>query len=116
MRKKLLFNNKSYSINVETYYNGRIRLKYENNGEINDITINMKNIYIKRDYIIINPKAIDNNLFHILISNKIIDNIISSVDYNGRIVPVCSLNMGVLRKYDFAGVNKYLSRRKRYAK
>lgn len=116
MRCKIFFKNQIINIYVETYYNGRIRLMYGTENDKKNITLDLKKIYLTSDKVAINPEIVKNNLFHLLIKEKIIKNIVSSINYKGSEIPICSINLGILRKYDLVGVNKYLKRRGRYAK
>ena len=73
-------------------------------------------MYMEKNEIVIDPILIHNGLFHILIKEKIINDIAGEIDFKGTILPICTLNMNVLRKYDFAGVNIFMKRKGKYAK
>ena len=46
MTNKITFNNKAINIFVDTYYNGRIRLMYGSDNERNNITLDLKKVYL----------------------------------------------------------------------
>ena len=93
MRCKIFFKNQIINIYVETYYNGRIRLMYGNENDKKNITLDLKKIYLTSDKVAINPEIVKNNLFHLLIKEKIIKNIVSSINYKGSEIPICSINL-----------------------
>ena len=116
IKNKILFNNSSFNIMVNIYHSGRLRLKYTNDKESHDITLNIKDIYIKYDEIFIDPAVIKNKLFHLLIKEKIIRDITGTILYNNIEVPICAVNFKKLKKFDRVGVKRFLSRRDKYEK
>ena len=83
IRKKIKFDNKQFNIGVYTYYNGRMRLKYENKNECHDITLNLKDDYIglahyRRHFK--GSKVNKKDLVNSVITLKEVDKIFSNVD------------------------------------
>ena len=76
-RKKIKFKNNTYHIGVYTYHNGRIRLKYENNKESHDITINLEDTYLDKGKVFLDPFIKNNGLMKVLRKNRIIKDIIN---------------------------------------
>ncbi len=73
-------------------------------------------MYLDIDRVFIDPAIIKNNLFHILLKERIIDDVTGLFMYNYKEIPVCSVNFKRLKKYDFAGVNKYFNRKVHHGK
>ncbi len=109
-RKKIKLNGKNYNIGVYTYHNNRIRLRYENNVECHDITLNLNDIYLDKGKVVLDPYIIKNGLMKVLKKTRIIKEISNTINYNYVDVPVAILNMGILRTYDYDGVNRHLER------
>jgi len=109
-RKTIKLKDKNYNIGVYTYSNGRMRLKYENSTECHDITLNLEDVYIDNGKVILDPFIQNNGLLKILKKTRIIKEICGTVNYNYVDVPVAILNMGILRRYDYDGVNNHLSK------
>ena len=65
-RKKIKLNGKNYNIGVYTYHNNRIRLRYENNVECHDITLNLNDIYLDKGKVVLDPYIIKNGLMKVL--------------------------------------------------
>lgn len=108
IRKKIKFDNKQFNIGVYTYYNGRMRLKYENKNECHDITLNLKNDYIEDGKIFLDPAIMQNGLIYVLKRNRIIKEITGFSYFNNIEVPIARVNMGKLREFDKYGVKKHL--------
>lgn len=113
-RKKIKLNGKNYNIGVYTYPNNRIRLRYENHVECHDITLNLTDVYLDKGKVILDPFINKNGLLKVLKKNRIIKEICGTINYNYVDVPVAILNMGILRTYDYDGVNKHLERISKY--
>ena len=111
-RKKIKLNNKVFNISVYTYYNNRIRLKYENKKESHDITLDLKDVYIDNSKVFLDPFIKQNGIYKALKKARIIREICGFINYNNIDVPIAILNMGILRKYDYDGVNNYLRKNK----
>ncbi len=107
-RKKIKLNNTNYHISVYTYHNGRIKLKYENNKESHDITLNLEDTYLDKGKVFLDPFIKNNGLMKVLRKNRIIRDICGVVNYNYVDIPVATLNMGILRQYDNDGVEKHI--------
>ena len=105
-----------FNINVYTYYNNRLRLKYSNINESHDITINLSDFYLEDGKVFLDPAIKNNGILHELIKKKIIKEISSSVNYNYVDIPIATINLGVLSKYDLVGLKKHISKVTRYGK
>ena len=110
IRRKIKFNDKQYNIGVYKYYDGKIKLKYENKTESHDITLNLNDVFLEKGKILIDPFLEKNGLLSVLLKDRIIKDIIY-ITYNYMDIPVAKLNMGVLKQYDKYGVLKYLEDR-----
>lgn len=113
-RKKIKFNNKSYYIGVYTYHNGRVRLKYEDNKECHDITLDLADAYLDKGKVFLDPFIKNNGLLKVLKKNRIIKDICGVMNYNYVDIPIATLNMGILRQYDNNGVEKHISEVAKY--
>jgi len=109
-RKKIKLNNNTYHIGVYTYHNGRIRLRYENNKECHDITLNLEDTYLDKGKVFLDPFIKTNGLMKVLRKSRIIRDICGVINYNYVDIPIATLNMGILRQYDSVGVEKHLSK------
>ena len=109
-RKTIKLKGKNYNIGVYTYSNGRMRLRYENSTECHDITLNLEDVYIDKGKVILDPFIQNNGLMKILKKTRIIKEICGTITYNYVEVPVAILNMGILRTYDYDGVNNHLQK------
>ena len=87
-----------------------MRLKYENDTESHDITLNLEDVYLDNNKVFLDPYIKNNGLLKVLKKKKIIKEINGCINYNYTNVPIAILNMGILKKYDFDGVRKYLDR------
>lgn len=103
-KKRIKLNGKNYNIGVYTYSNNRIRLKYENDTESHDITVNLDDSYIDNGKIFLDPFIKNNGILKELKKKRIIKEICGSFYHNGIEIPIASLNMGILREYDYYGV------------
>lgn len=109
-RKKIKLNGKSFFIGVYTYNNNRIRLKYENQKECHDITLDLPDAYLEDGKVFIDPFTKNNGLLKQLKKSRIIKQICGVYTYNYVDIPIAILNMGILRKYDNDGVNEHLNK------
>lgn len=100
-----------YNISVYSYDNGRIRIKYENQKESHDLTLNLKDVYLEDSKVFLDPFIQKNNLLKDLKKSKIIKEVNQIINYNYIDIPVATLNMGILRRYDSIGVNNYIKRK-----
>lgn len=105
---KIKINNRLYNIIVDTYPNNRIWLKYKNKNEEHDITINLEDAFIDNGHVFLDPKVKTNGILKELRKKRIIKEICGVLNYNYVDVPIAILNMGILRKFDNAGVKKHL--------
>lgn len=107
-KRKIKINNKLYRIIVDTYPNNRICLKCQNKNEEHDLTINLEDAFINDGHVFLDPKVKNNGVLKELKKKRIIKDICGVINYQYVDIPIASLNMGVLRKYDNEGVNKHL--------
>lgn len=99
-----------YNIGVYTYYDGRLRLKLENKKESHDITFDLKDCYVKKEDILLDPVVTQNGLLKILKKKRIIK-AIKGITYYGYVgIPVAQVNMGILKQYDYVGVMEHLEK------
>lgn len=107
-RKKIKLNNKLYNIAVDTYPNNRIWLKYKNKDEEHDLTINLDDTFLDSGHVFLDPAIKTNGILKEIKKKKIIKEICGFLNYQYVDIPIASVNMGILRKYDNAGVDKHL--------
>ena len=108
IRKKIKFNGKQYNISVYRYYNGKIKLKYENKTECHDITLNLDDVYLIDGKVLLDPFIEKIGLIKVLIKNRIIRDV-TSINYDYIDIPTAKVNMGILKQYDRKGVYEYLN-------
>ena len=113
-RKKIKNKGKSYSIKVDTYPNDRICINLINKNDIKELTINLKDEYLENGKIFLDPAIKTNGLFKELKRTRIIKDVCGMLNYNYVNVPIATLNMGILRKYDNIGVSNYLDKISNY--
>ena len=113
-RKKIKYKGKSYSIKVDTYPNDRICINLINKNDIKELTINLKDEYLENGKILLDPAIKTNGLFKELKKTRIIKDVCGMLNYNYVNVPIATLNMGILRKYDNIGVSNYLDKISNY--
>ena len=109
-RKKIKLKDKSYYISVSAYKNNRIRLRYKNASETHDITLDVQDVYLDAGKVLLDPNIKNNGLLKILKKCRIIRDIVGYVNYNYVELPVAVLNMGILKRYDYDGVMRYLEK------
>lgn len=107
-KRKIKINNKLYRIIVDTYPNNRICLKCQNKNEEYDLTINLEDAFINDGHVFLDPKVKNNGVLKELKKKRIIKDICGVINYQYVDIPIATLNMGILRKYDNEGVNKHL--------
>ena len=107
-KRKIKINNKLYRIIVDTYPNNRICLKCQNRNEEHDLTINLEDAFINDGHVFLDPKVKNNGMLKELKKKRIIKDICGVINYQYVDIPIATLNMGILRKYDNEGVNKHL--------
>lgn len=97
MKPIVNYQNKDLYLNIGEYSNGRIGiLLNDENGELwDDLTVNLPNKELEKDYIFINPR-IDNDLLDKLCETGVFLNLYKIEDYDYRVVIV---NMDALKKY-----------------
>lgn len=97
MKPIVNYQNKDLYLNIGEYPNGRIGiLLNDENGELwDDLTVNLPNKKLEKDYIFINPR-IDNDLLDKLCETGVFLNLYRIEDYDYRVVIV---NMDALKKY-----------------
>lgn len=97
MKPIVNYQNKDLYLNIGEYPNGRIGiLLNDENGELwDDLTVNLPNKELEKDYIFINPR-IDNDLLDKLCETGVFLNLYRIEDYDYRVVIV---NMDALKKY-----------------
>ncbi len=110
-RKRIKLNGKNYFISVYTYYNNRIRLKYETDKESHDITLDLKDTYLDNpNKVFLDPFIMSNGLYKQLKKTRIIREVCGSTNYNYVEVPIAILNFGILRQYDSKGLEKHIEK------
>ena len=82
-------------------------LKYQNKKESHDITLNL-NTYIDNIHVFLDPAIEKNGILKQLKKKRIIKEITGYIFYNNTNIPIATLNIGILRKYDAIGVKKFL--------
>ena len=109
-KKKIKLSKGYYNIIVSTYNNNRIRLSYINNKERHDLTINLEDVYLDDGRVFLDPVVKKDGILKKLKKKRIIKDICGVINYNYKDIPIAILNMGILRKYDNAGVNNHLQK------
>ena len=109
-KKKIKLSKGYYNIIVSTYNNNRIRLSYINNKERHDLTINLEDVYLDDGRVFLDPVVKKDGILKELKKKRIIKDICGVINYNYMDIPIATLNMGILRKYDNMGVNNYLQK------
>ena len=109
-KKKIKLSKGYYNIIVSTYNNNRIRLSYINNKERHDLTINLEDVYLDDGRVFLDPIVKKDGILKELKKKRIIKDICGVINYNYTDIPIVILNMGILRKYDNAGVNNHLQK------
>lgn len=109
-KKKIKLGKGYYNIIVNTYNNNRIRLSYINNKERHDLTINLEDVYLDDGRVFLDPVVKKDGILKELKKKRIIKDICGVINYNYIDIPIATLNMGILRKYDNAGVNNHLQK------
>ena len=109
-KKKIKLGKGYYNIIVSTYNNNRIRLSYINNKERHDLTINLEDVYLDYDRVFLDPIVKNDGILKDLKKKRIIKDICGIINYNYMDIPIATLNMGILRKYDNMGVNNHLQK------
>lgn len=109
-KKKIKLGKGYYNIIVSTYNNSRIRLSYINNKERHDLTINLEDVYLDDGRVFLDPVVKKDGILKELKKKRIIKDICGVINYNYTDIPIAILNMGILRKYDNAGVNNHLQK------
>lgn len=108
-KKYIKWNKKNYKVKIKLYENNRIKILLTNKNDHIEISTNKPNYYIKYAECFIDINIRDTGLITILKKNKIINNISTYVsDDQDVIFPIAKLNMGILRKYDYAGTIRYM--------
>ncbi len=69
----------------------------------------MKDVYLDNGKIFLDPFIKNNGIMKQLKKTRIIKDICGVINYNYVDVPIAILNMGILRNYDYNGVNKHLN-------
>lgn len=83
-------------------------MKYENKKESKDITLDLKDVYLDKGKVFIDPFIKNNGFLKALRKNRIIRDVCGVINYNYIDIPIATLNMGILRQYDNNGVEKHL--------
>ena len=86
-------------------------LKYYNYNEVHEITMDLGKFSIQEDVIYLDPFLVENGFIRVLIKNKIIKEVTGMAFYGNVEVPVCKINMGILRDFDKSGMRKYKEER-----
>lgn len=94
---------------VDTYDNNKIKVSLKNKDNVIDVTINI-DVYLDNSHVFINPAIKQNGLLKELKKKRIIKEINNSIFYNNLEIPVATLNMGIIRKYDNKGVNNHFNK------
>ena len=106
-RKRINYNTKLWYVNVSLYESKRVCLTLSNKKEIKEITIDIKDAYLDKGHIFLDPAVNDNGILKVLKKYRIIKQIDGTICYNYTLVPIALLNTGILRSYDYVGVSKY---------
>lgn len=109
--KKVKFNKKHFNIKVYSYYDGGIRLRYENKTESHDITVNIGETFLDDGKVLLDPFILKNGFIKVLKKYRIIREITGITMFGNVEIPIAKLNMGKLREFDNCGVKKYLNER-----
>ena len=109
-RKRIKINGRYYYISVRSYDNNRLKLIYENNSEMHDITLDLPNTYLENGKVFLDPFLKKNGVLKQLKKKRIIREICSSTTHHSMDIPIATLNMGILREFDFRGVQDHLSK------
>lgn len=109
-KKKIKLGKGYYNIIVSIYNNNRIRLSYINNKERHDLTINLEDVYLDDGRVFLDPIVKNDGILKDLKKKRIIKDICGIINYNYMDIPIATLNMGILRKYDNMGVNNHLQK------
>lgn len=107
-RKKLKYNNKLWFVNVSTYESKRMKLTISNKKEEIEVTIDLKDAYLDKGHVFLDPEIKDNGLLKVLKKSRIIRQIDGTLFYDYAVVPIALLNNGILRTYDYSGVLKHM--------
>ncbi len=108
-KKKIKLFNKYYYIKVSTYPNKRLCIKLKNKSEEHNLTLDLKDEYLEQGRVFLDPLIKNNGVLKELIKARIIKEVCCFINYNYVDIPVATLNIGILRKYDNDGVEKHLS-------
>lgn len=81
-----------------------------NSNEIRELTINLEDEYLQDGKVFLNPDITANGLFKELRKTRIIKEICGVLNYNYTSIPIATLNIGILRKYDYIGVSNFLEK------
>lgn len=108
-RKRIKWNNKLWLVNISTYDNKRMCLSLKNKKNIIEVTINLKDAYLDKYHIFLDPDIKDNGLLKVLKKSRIIKNVIGMSYYDYVSVPIAIVNTGILKSYDYNGMNNYLT-------
>lgn len=73
------------------------------------MTINIA-VYLDNGHVFINPIIKQKGLLKELKKKRIIKEINDSIFYNNMDIPIATLNMGIIRKYDNKGVNNHFNK------
>lgn len=106
-KKKIKLFNKYYYIKVSTYPNKRLCIKLKNKNEEHNLTLDLKDEYLEQGRVFLDPLIKNNGVLKELIKLRIIRGICSVINYNYVDIPVATLNIGILRKYDNDGVERH---------
>ena len=94
---------------VDTYDNNKIKVSLKNKDNVIDVTINI-DVYLDNSHVFINPVIKQNGFLKELKKKRIIKEINNSIFYNDLEIPIATLNMGIIRKYDNKGVNNHFNK------
>lgn len=106
-KKKIKLFNKYYYIKVSTYPNKRLCIKLKNKNEEHNLTLDLKDEYLEQGRVFLDPLIKNNGVLKELIKLRIIREVCSVINYNYVDIPIATLNIGILRKYDNDGVEKH---------
>ena len=99
----------NWNLEVSSYPNNRLCLKIKSKNKEIEITTDLSDLYCDKEHIFINPDVNNNGLINTLKKYKIIREVVGVTTYNYHSILIATLNMGVLRKYDFNGVSEFIS-------
>ena len=91
---------------VGIYKNKSMCLKLKNKKEVIELTLNLKDALLGGELVAIDPDVAD-SIIRLFKKKRIIRKVVSTIDYNNRFAPIVKINLGILKSYDYIGVNRF---------